>query len=76
MVFNQWVVFVNVVQMVYVLEEEVSHVDVNGLLDILNLTACRGVDTQLLPGDVQRFKDCVVVNGDLIFNIVTYDEFM
>ena len=62
--------------MVCVLEEEVSHIDVNGPLDIVNYTACRGVDTQLLPGDVQRFSGCVIVNGDLIFNIVTYDEFM
>ena len=42
----------------------------------LKHTACRGVDAQLLPGDVERFKDCVIVNGDLIFNFVTYDEFM
>ena len=42
----------------------------------INYTACRGVDTQLLPGDVERFSGCVIVNGDLIFNIVTYDEFM
>ena len=62
--------------MVCVLEEEVSHIDVNGLLDIVNYTACRGVGTQLLPGDIERFKDCVIVNGDFIFNIVTYDEFM
>ena len=68
--------FANVVQMVCVLEEEVSHIDVNGSLDILNYTACRGVDTQLLPEDVERFKDCVIVNGDLIFNIITYTEFM
>ena len=76
LVFNQWVVFVSLVQMVCVLEEKVSHIDVNGSLDILNYAACRGVDTQLLPEDVERFKDCVTVNGDLIFNIVTYDEFM
>ena len=37
--------------------------------------ACRGVDVQLLPGDIQRFSGCVIVNGDLIFNRVTYDEF-
>ena len=36
--------------------------------------ACRGVDAQFLPGDVQRFSGCVIVNGDLIFNIVTYKE--
>ena len=62
--------------MVCVLEEEVSHINVNGSLDILDYTACRGVDTQLLPGDVERFKDCVIVNGDLVFNFITYDEFM
>ena len=38
--------------------------------------ACRGVDAQFLPGDVQRFSGCVIVNGDLIFNIVTYKELM
>ena len=37
--------------------------------------ACRGVDTQFLPGEVQRFLDCVIVNGNLIFNRLTYDEF-
>ena len=62
--------------MVCVLEEKVSHIDVNGSLIYLDYTACRGVDTQLLPGDVERFKDCVIVNGDLFFNIVTYTEFM
>ena len=64
--------------MVCVLEEEVSHIDVNGspTYTYLDYTACRGVDTQLLPGDVQQFLGCVIVNGDLIFNIVTYDEFM
>ena len=37
--------------------------------------ACRGVDTRFLPGDVQRFSGCVIVNGNLIFNHVTYDDF-
>ena len=62
--------------MACVLEEEVSHIDVNGSLDILNYIACRGVDTQLLPGELERFKDCVIVNGDLIFNFQTYEAFM
>ena len=43
---------------------------------ISNNTACRGVDAELLPEDVQRFSGCVVVNGDLIFNFITYDKFV
>ena len=76
--FNQWAVFVCLVQMVCVLEEEVSHSNFNNIpnLHYSFTIACRGVDAQLLPGDVQRFTGCVIVNGDLIFNFVTYQEFM
>ena len=43
-------------------------------------TACRGVDDtangrNVLPGSVSNFRDCVIVNGDLIFNFNTFDEF-
>ena len=70
--------FVTIVQMVCVLEEEVSNNNVYSPLftSYLFTIACRGVDTQFLPGEVQRFLGCVIVNGNLIFNRVTYDEFM
>ena len=63
--------------MVCVLEEEVSNDIVYSLLFISYFftTACRGVERQFLPGEVQRFSGCVIVNGDLIFNRITYDEF-
>lgn len=78
LVFNQWVVFVSLVQIVCVLEEEVSKNNVNSLFifHYIFTTACRGVDQNFLPGDVQRFSGCVIVNGDLIFDHITYDEFM
>ena len=78
LVFNQWVVFVSLVQMVCVLEEEVSKImsTVCSFFIIMSTIACRGVDPNFLPEDVQRFSGCVIVNGDLIFNRVTYDEFM
>ena len=63
--------------MVCALEEEVSNNNVNSLFFIIMFTiACRGVDEHFLPGDVQRVSGCVIINGDLIFNRVTYDEFM
>ena len=64
--------------MVCVLEEEVSNNNVSSplLRTCVFTTACRGVDAQFLPGDVQSFSGCVIVNGDLIFNRVTYVEFM
>ena len=64
--------------MVCVVEEEVSGNNVNSplLSTCIFTTVCRGVDEELLPEDVQRFSGCVIVNGDLIFNRVTYDEFM
>ena len=63
--------------MVYVLEEEVSNNNVySQLLSSYFFTiACRGVERQFLPGEVQRFSGCVIVNGNLIFNRVTYEEF-
>ena len=39
------------------------------------MIACKGVDAQLLPEDVQRFSGCVIINGDLVFNFITYDKF-
>ena len=41
-------------------------------------SACRGLDgvDPLLPGEVQRFSGCTIVNGNLNFNQVTYDAFM
>ena len=62
--------------MVSVLEEEVSNNSINSSLLAIYTIACGGVDEQFLPGDVQRFSGCVIVNGDLIFNRVTYQEFM
>ena len=62
--------------MVCVLEEEVSNNNANSSLLAIYTIACRGIDAQFLPGDVQRFSGCVIVNGDLIFNRVTYEEFM
>ena len=77
LVFNQWVVFVGVVLMVHVLEEEVSNDIVYSplIISYFLTIVCRGVDTQFLPGEVQRFSGCVIVNGNLIFNRVTYEEF-
>ena len=64
--------------MVCVLEEEVSKNNVYSsfIFHYMFTTACRGVDQNFLPGDVQRFSGCVIVNGDLIFDRNTYDEFM
>ena len=63
--------------MVCVLEEEVSKsIQLRGHFSLYFPIACRGINTQFLPGDVQRFSDCVIVNGNLIFNRITYDEFM
>ena len=64
--------------MVCVLEEEVSNNIVYSPLftSYFFTIACRGVDAQFLPGEVQRFSGCVIVNGNLIFNRITYDEFM
>ena len=61
-----------------VLEEEVSNNNVYSqlLTSYFFTIACRGVDTQFIPGDVERFSGCVIINGNLIFNRVTYDKFM
>ena len=40
------------------------------------LLVCRGVDEELLPAAVQTFSGCTTVNGDLTFNLVTYEQFM
>ncbi|XP_065888561.1 melanoma receptor tyrosine-protein kinase-like [Dysidea avara] len=37
---------------------------------------CRGVDGALLPAAVQTFSGCTIVNGDLTFNVVTYEQFI
>ena len=46
------------------------------VLVVLYLLVCSGVDEQLLPGAVQSFSGCTIVNGDLIFNVRTHQEFM
>ena len=56
--------------------EGVSHIDNSISIHYsFIMSACRGVVAQLLPEDVQRFSGCVVINGDLVFNFITYDEF-
>ena len=39
-------------------------------------TVCRGVDGALLPAAVQTFSGCTIVNGDLTFDLNTYEQFM
>ena len=41
-----------------------------------NYIVCKGVDGELLPAAVQEFSGCTIVNGDLIFNFITYEQFM
>ena len=74
----------NHVQMEYVWEEEVNFKNINyihfQILFTMVLYAvylvCRGVDGALLPAAVQTFSGCTIVNGDLTFNLVTYEQFM
>ena len=79
--FNQWVVSVHLVQMVCVLEEEVSYmmrlIHHLPLYDLYQ-SVCRGLDgiDPLLPAEVPRFSGCTIVNGNLNFDFTTYDEFM
>ncbi|XP_065887560.1 epidermal growth factor receptor-like [Dysidea avara] len=37
---------------------------------------CRGVDGALLPAAVQTFSGCTIVNGDLTFDLNTYEQFI
>ena len=74
-VSKHWDVFVNHVQMECVWEEEVNNICV--IYTCMHmLLACRGVDGALLPAAVQTFFGCTIVNGDLTFNVVTYEQFM
>ena len=59
-------------------EEEVNYYNLEYLLTSMNSLSivCRGVDEALLPAAVQTFSGCTIVNGDLTFNLLTYEEFM
>ena len=42
----------------------------------VNYSVCSGIEGALLPAEVQRFSGCTIVNGSLVFNSTTYNEFM
>ena len=47
------------------------------LIVFVYYSACRGLEglNPLLPAEVERFSGCSIVNGNLHFNQVTFDEF-
>jgi len=74
-VSKQWDVFVNDVQMECVWEEEVCKYYLLMYMYTHTFLVCRGA-MPLLPAAVQTFSGCTIVNGDLTFNVVTYEQFM
>ena len=43
----------------------------------VNYSVCSGIEgNSLQPAEVPIFSDCTIVNGDVVFDYATYNEFM